>query len=214
VAEVKFCGLTRAGDAESAAGLGAAYAGVIFAGGPRALDVPRARVVLGGLEGTATRTVGVFGTQPVAKIAWIADELALDVVQLHSGATPDRILELRKWHEGEIWAVVGVDRGTAGDLDVLVGVADGIVLDTSVDGRSGGTGKAFDWAAMAHATASLPAESRLVVAGGLRPGNVSEAIAVLRPDVVDVSSGVESSPGIKDPELMRAFVEMARSREE
>lgn len=194
--------------------LGAAFAGVIFAGGPRALDVPRARVVLGAVDGTPTRRVGVFGTQPVATIAWMADELGLDVVQLHSGATLDRVLELRKWHDGEVWAVVGVDRGGVGDLGAFAGVADGIVLDTEVGGRSGGTGKVFDWSSAAHAAAALPGELRLVVAGGLRPGNVGEAIAVLGPDVVDVSSGVESSPGIKDPELMRAFVEMARPREE
>lgn len=214
MADVKFCGLTRAHDVAAAVELGAAYAGVILAGGPRALDIARARVVLGPVEGTATRRVGVFGAQAPATVAWMADELGLDVVQLHSGATPDRILELRKWHDGEIWAVIGVEDGTVGDLDAFVGLAEAVVLDTSVGGRSGGTGKVFDWGAAAHSTSAMPAGLRLVVAGGLRPGNVSEAIAVLRPAVVDVSSGVESAPGIKDPELMRAFAEMARSREE
>jgi phosphoribosylanthranilate isomerase len=211
---VKFCGLTRREDAAMAATLGAEYAGVIFAGGPRRLDPVRARAVFDGLEGRATRRVGVFGSQAVEEIAAIADEVALDVVQLHSGATVDRLLELHERFDGEVWAVVGVGTAGVGDVSPILPHAAAIVLDTSVGGRSGGTGRSFDWGAAAEELRPSRGRMRLVLAGGLTPGNVVGAIAVLSPEVVDVSSGVEASPGIKDPALMRAFAAAARSREE
>jgi phosphoribosylanthranilate isomerase len=214
VAEVKFCGLTRTEDARIAAELGAAYAGVIFAGGPRLLDPARARSVFAGLAGTRTRRAGVFGSQSVDEVARIADEVALDVVQLHSGATVDRLLELHQRFGGEIWAVVAVGSEGVGDLSSLLPHADAIVLDTSVGGRSGGTGQSFDWRAAAAELRPTRQRMRLVVAGGLTPASVAGAITVLAPDVVDVSSGVEVSPGIKDPALMRAFAAAARPREE
>ncbi len=217
MAEIKFCGLTRVEDARLAASLGAAYAGVVLAGGPRQLDVTRAGTVLAGVSGGSTRRAGVFGARPVDEIARAADALALDVIQLHSGATRDRILELQQRFGGEVWAVVGVGPGGAvpvGELADAAAHAAGVVLDTSVGGRSGGTGVAFDWQAAVQALAAVRGRARLIVAGGLRASNVAEAIAVLSPDVVDVSSGVESSPGIKDPGLMRAFAGAARPREE
>lgn len=214
MAEVKFCGLTRTEDARVAADVEAEYAGVIFAGGPRLLDPGRARRVFDGLAGSRTRRAGVFGSQTVDEVARIADEVALDVVQLHSGATVDRLLELHQRFRGEIWAVVAVGTEGVGDLSSLLPQADAVVLDTSVGGRSGGTGRSFDWRATAEELRPARAGMRLVLAGGLTPANVAGAIAVLAPDVVDVSSGVEVSPGIKDPALMRAFAAAARPREE
>jgi phosphoribosylanthranilate isomerase len=214
VTEVKFCGLTRIADARVAAELDAAYAGVIFAGGPRSLEPNRARAVFDGLAGSRTRRAGVFGTQAVDEVVRIADEVALDVVQLHSGATVDRLLELHQRFGGEVWAVVAVGTEGVGDLSPLLPHADAVVLDASVGGRSGGTGRSFDWRATAEELRATRARLRLVVAGGLTPANVAGAIAVLAPDVVDVSSGVEVSPGIKDPALMRAFAAAVRPREE
>lgn len=212
--EVKFCGLTRPEDARTAAGLGAEYAGVIFAGGPRLLDPARARTVLAGLSGSATRRVGVFGDQALSEILRTADAVALDVVQLHSGATLHRLLELQERFAGQVWAVLAVGSEWVDDPLAVAEYADAIVLDSSVSGRSGGTGRTFDWSAAAVSVRSWRGSTRLVLAGGLRPGNVADAIGVLAPDVVDVSSGVEVAPGIKDPELMRAFAAAARSREE
>lgn len=214
MAEVKFCGLTRSEDARIVAELGAAYAGVIFAGGPRLLDPARARSVFEGLAGSRTRRAGVFGAQTVDEVVRTADEVALDVVQLHSGATVDRLLELHQRFRGEVWAVVPVGTAGVGDLSSLLPHADAVVLDTSVGGRSGGSGRSFDWRATAEELRPNRRGMRLVVAGGLTPANVAGAIAVLAPDVVDVSSGVEVSPGIKDPALMRAFAAAARPREE
>jgi phosphoribosylanthranilate isomerase len=215
VVEIKFCGLTRAADAAVAAECGAAYAGVVFAHGPRLLDVPRARAVFAVLEGTPVRRVGVFGRQTVREIAGIASDASLHVVQLHDGATPDALLMLRESFAGDVWAVLGVagsDLPAGGES--LAEQVDAVVLDTMVGGRTGGTGAAFDWTGVAPAVATLRARTRLVLAGGLRPANVARAVRALSPDVVDVSSGVESAPGIKDPEQMRAFAAAARSPED
>ena len=215
VVEIKYCGLTRAQDAAEAVACGATYAGVIFARGPRLLDETRALEVFAPLAGTAVRRVGVFGGQAPAEIARVADATALHVIQLHDGATLDALLMLRSGFGGELWtslAVSGADVPIHDDL--IAERIDAVVLDTAVAGRSGGTGIAFDWAAAAPAVARLRARTRVVLAGGLRPSNVRRALDVLSVDVVDVSSGVELTPGIKDPELMRAFAHAARSREE
>lgn len=213
--ELKFCGLTRAADAATAAECGADYAGVIFAHGPRLVDVARAKEVFAPLRGGGVRRVGVFGRQEPAEIARIADAAALHVVQLHDGAGRDALLMLRERFDGAIWLVLGVEGALVPALDDAAARAvDAVVLDTSAGGRSGGTGVAFDWTGARAGVRRVQERARVVLAGGLRPSTVAEAVRVLSPDVVDVSSGVESSPGIKDPELMRAFATAARPREE
>ena len=215
--EIKFCGLTRPEDAARAVALGASYAGVIFAGGPRTLSSTRAREVFAPLAGATVRRVGVFGADPPDEILRIAHENALDVLQLAGDSNGENGLTLRRHFDGAIWPVVRVFPasseipGTADDL-FAVG-ADAVVLDAQVGARLGGTGVALDWSAIAPAVASLREKGRVVLAGGLRADNVARAVALLRPDVVDVSSGVESAPGIKDPELMRAFVAAVRAHE-
>lgn len=197
-----------------AAELGAAFAGAIFAGGPRHLDATRARAMFAGLEGSAVRRVGVFAADPVATILGLADVTALHVLQLHDGATMDRVLSLRSGFAGAIWAVVRVHGSELDRVDqALLASVDAVVLDTAVGGRSGGTGLAFDWSAVAPAVRVLAERRPVVLAGGLRPANVAEAVRRLAPAVVDVSSGVEVSPGIKDHGLMRAFAVAARPRE-
>ena len=222
VPEVKFCGLTRAHDAAVAASLHANYAGVVFAGGPRLVDARVAREVFGALDGTPVQRVGVFAGQTPDEILRLADETALHVIQLHGGATLDVVLTLRERFGGTLWAAVGIDgAATSAALSELVelgGRVDAVVLDTAVRGRSGGTGLTFDWETLAPGLRRVRRGVRIVVAGGLRPSNVVRAVLLLAPDVVDVSSGVETAPGIKDPGLMRAFAAAvaagARSREE
>lgn len=211
-AEVKFCGLTRAADAAAASRFGASYVGVIFAGGPRVVTSAAAQGVLAaGAAGngrSAARRVGVFGHQRVEDVARVAGELELDVVQLHGDPVPSHVSSLRKIFGGEIWAVLRV-AGTYLPVSSgeLASVADAVVIDAHVAGSLGGTGRALDWRGLSDSIAPLRAECRLVVAGGLSPENVGSAIAALGPDVVDVSSGVESAPGIKDHGRMRAFAE-------
>jgi phosphoribosylanthranilate isomerase len=202
--EIKFCGMTRPEDAVEAASLGAAYIGVIFAGGPRAVSAERAREILSGVP-DAVRRVGVFANQDASEIRRVVETAGLDVVQLH-GATDDaRIVEIRSAVRAEIWSVVRVSGRLPADARALIDAADGLLLDAYAPNALGGTGISFAWEAVAADLQSIRGQRPIILAGGLRPENVAEAIAVLAPDIVDVSSGVESSPGIKDHERMRAF---------
>ena len=202
--EVKFCGLTRPEDAAQAAALGAAYAGVIFAGGPRRLDPVRAGVVLAAAG--AARRVGVFGATDADDIARVAALAGLDVVQLHGDPDVAAVAAVRRRFAGTVWAVARCEGARLPDgVDELFAAADAVVLDARVPGLLGGTGVAVPWAEIAAAVAAARGGGRLVLAGGLTPENVAEAVHALAPDIVDVSSGVESAPGIKDHERMRAF---------
>jgi len=210
VVDIKFCGLTRASDADYAASLGAAYVGVIFAGSPRRVTAAGAATVVAPARGRA-RTVGVFGAASAAEVASIASDVGLDVVQLHGDPTPDLVERVRPVFAGEVWAVVRVAGDTLPDGGLaLLSVADAVVLDAKIDGRLGGTGTSFDWDGVARSLDHHRGQSRVVLAGGLTPANVAQAIRVLAPDVVDVSSGVESAPGVKDHARMRAFSEAVR----
>ena len=206
--DIKFCGLTRSVDAEVAAELGAAYAGVIFAGGPRHRTVEQAAAVLAGLP-RAVRRVGVFGSQPPEEIASIVSSLGLDVVQLHDARDQSSLEKLRKRTSAEIWSVIRLSRGFLPENSkAIAATADGVVLDAYVPGVLGGTGVALPWEELAAQLAALR-PTRLILAGGLRPENVARAISLVAPDVVDVSSGVETEVGIKDRQKMRAFRDAA-----
>ncbi len=201
---VKFCGLRRAEDAAEAVRLGANYVGVIFAGGPRLVTVEEARTVLGPTRGAAVRRVGVFGAVSPAAVARVVAEVALDVVQLSADPDAEMVEAVRAASGAEIWAAVRCTTEFPQRALVLFEHADAVLLDAKVDGKLGGTGRTLPWENFARVR--TPGR-RLVLAGGLTPENVAEAITVLQPDVVDVSSGVETAPGIKDHERMRAFLE-------
>ena len=206
--EVKICGLTRAVDAELADAAGATYLGVIFAGGPRERSPQEARATL---SGRRARKVGVFAAQSASEIGDISSAVGLDVVQLHGASDPERIQELRAATGLEIWAVVRTPDGVLGDdAEALADAADALVVDALVNGRLGGTGVAVPWGALGESLDAMTSGHRIVLAGGLTPENVTEAISYVSPMVVDVSSGVESAPGIKDHARIRAFVAAVR----
>ena len=212
--DVKFCGLTRPHDAAFAASLGAAYVGVIFADSPRRVDPIAGRTVLDAAR-RVSRAVGVFGAEPAERIAATAQAARLDIVQLHGDPTPAIVVDVRRRVDGEVWAVVRIaGREVPAGLSALADVADAIVLDAKVTGQLGGTGTRFDWDAVSAVLARERSRARLVLAGGLDPANVARAVRVVAPDVVDVSSGVESAPGIKDHARMRAFSDAVRRFEE
>lgn len=209
--QLKFCGLTRREDAAEAARLNAEYTGVIFAGGPRERSIQQAAELFrDGAKGP--RRVGVFGHVDEHALGAAMHRVPLDVVQLHGDATPAGIEAARAAGAAEVWAVVRV-RGSElpESTERLFLQANAVVLDTKGASSLGGTGQVFDWEAIAGQLQSIERLARLVVAGGLTPENVAEAIQALAPDVVDVSSGVESAPGVKDHSLMRRFAEAARS---
>lgn len=192
-----------------AASLGAAFAGVIFAGGPRELTPARAHAVHSATEGAVQR-VGVFGADFRDRIPAVVAVDALDVVQLHGDPTPADIQAARGLFGGEVWAAIRVegDQIPVGAVDLFV-EADAVLLDARAPGRLGGSGVALPWGRIAEAVGRIRSDSRLVLAGGLTAENVAEAVAALMPDVVDVSSGVEWAPGIKDHARMMAFVRAA-----
>jgi phosphoribosylanthranilate isomerase len=203
-AEIKFCGLTRAEDAHMAALLGASYVGVIFAGGPREVTPDHATSILATIP-RSVRRVGVFANQSAVEIHRIVDSVGLDIVQLHGDGTEARMAELRRLTAAAIWPVVRVSRSLPAGLESLIDASDGLLLDAFSPKALGGTGVSFDWAAIAAELEAIRGELPIILAGGLRPENVGDAVAALSPDIVDVSSGVESSPGIKDHKRMRAF---------
>lgn len=211
--ETKFCGMTRAEDVALAVALGAAFVGVVFAPSPRRLSPESAREVLAPTVGTATRRVGVFGPATWPEIAAAARTAQLDVVQLHAMRDAEDIRQVRTVFDGEVWGVarIGPD-GLREEHRAMFDVGDGVVMDALSARGLGGTGESFDWAGVALAVAQWRGGPRVIIAGGLHAGNVAAAIDVLAPDVVDVSSGVERAPGIKDPDRMRAFAEAVRRR--
>lgn len=204
--EIKFCGLTRPADAALVGPHGGAYAGVVLASGPRRLDAARAAIVLDALS-PGIKRAAVFGSQTVDEIVDLSRRLRLDVAQLHGDPSPAAVRDVRGTLHSPtaVWAVVRVTNGddAARAIAALDGVADGILLDAAPAGSLGGSGSAFDWNAVP--ADARPRRSTFIVAGGLTPDNVAAAIRVFHPDVVDVSSGIERTRGIKDPERMRDF---------
>lgn len=207
----KVCGLTRRGDALAADAAGADYLGVVLAaGGRRSLAVDVAAAVLSDVR---ARRVGVFVNQPLPEIAAAAAAIGLDVVQLHGDEPPDEVAAVRDALGLETWkAVRPRDAAELREAVARYGdAADALLLDGWSATAYGGTGARLPWALLAEARAALPDALRLVVAGGLTPANVSEAVRLLRPYAVDVSSGVESEPGLKDHGRIAEFLSAARA---
>lgn len=207
--DVKICGLTRPEDAELADASGAAYLGVIFAGGPRQRPVAQARATLAGRR---ARKVGIFADQAPGQIAEIASEVGLDVIQLHNVGDAERVQAVRGATGLEIWAVLrSADGLLPEDAEDFADEADALVIDALVPGQLGGTGVAVPWIELGESLDAMERGHRIVLAGGLTPENVAEAIDYVSPMIVDVSSGVESSPGIKDHARVRAFIAAAHA---
>jgi phosphoribosylanthranilate isomerase len=211
VVEIKFCGMTREEDAREAAALGARYVGAIMTESPRQIAPAVAARVLGAAHG-GTQRVGVFGADDAETIARVAKEGGFEIVQLHGDPTTDDVDAVRKRWGGTVWAVVRVGPWMLSKQEAaLFDVADAVLLDARVEGKLGGSGAPIAWDELKPFRPAMSRRrARLVLAGGLTPKNVAFAIDELEPDVVDVSSGVESSPGVKDHVKMRAFRDAVR----
>jgi phosphoribosylanthranilate isomerase len=207
--EIKICGLTRSIDAEYADAAGAEYLGVIFAGGARERPPTHARDTLAGRR---ARKVGVFAEQEPAAIATIVEMVGLQVVQLHAGSDAERVNQVRAATGAEVWAVIrSVDGTLPPGTEALCDAADALLIDALAPGKLGGSGITLPWDRLGEALDELDHHPRIVLAGGLTAENVAEAIELVAPSVVDVSSGVEASPGVKDHARIRAFIAAARS---
>lgn len=203
---VKFCGITRLEDALEAARLGAWAVGVNhWEGGPRRCD-PAVAVEIGAQLKRKLEVVGVFVNATLGEITHAAEDEALSLIQLHGDEGTQFCREVaRRTGCGVIKALRIRSRA-----DVQAARAfrvDYHLLDAHREGKPGGTGESFDWELLGTRRSSVP----LILAGGLRPDNVADAIAATRPFAVDVASGVEAEPGIKDHALMAAFAERANA---
>ena len=195
---VKVCGITRLADAELAAELGASAIGMIFwPGSPRYIDPDSARAIVRSVGPNVT-TVGVFVDELVERVNEIADRVGLGAVQLHGAESPGYCRKIRSKVIKAIGLSNGVDPEWAAFDDEVV-----ILLDAHDPERHGGTGRTIDWSAARRITAAR----RSILSGGLNSANVRRAIGATSPYGVDVSSGVEASPGIKDATKMKDFFE-------
>lgn len=199
----KICGITRVEDALIAAEAGADAIGLVFYGkSPRAVSVQQARAIVAALPPFVT-TVGLFVNASRCELNEILDAVPLDALQFHGDEQPADCEGFhRRWYKAL--------RVKAGD-DIRAQAAryagaSAILLDTFVAGVPGGTGEVFDWSLI---PADLP--KPLILAGGLTPGNVGQAIAEVRPFAVDVSGGVELGKGIKDAASVHEFVRQVRT---
>jgi phosphoribosylanthranilate isomerase len=207
---VKICGITSPGDAVLAVESGADALGFVFwPMSPRRIDPERAAEIARGLPEPVLR-VGVFVDAPREDMERIADGVGLDVLQLHGDEPPEALAGLPR----PVLKAVRVGPGFAAEEAArYCERAAGLVVDTRLPGETqmpGGTGVPFDWSLVKGLTDRVPF---LMLAGGLTPANVAAAVRAVRPQAVDVSSGVEGLPGRKDPAKVRAFLDAARAVE-
>lgn len=197
--KIKLCGLSRPQDIEAANALKSDYTGFVFAKKSRRYVSPEQARTLREALGPGIRAVGVFVREEPEAVATLLNDGVIDIAQLHGGEDEAYIRGLRALTGKPLIQAFRID--SAADLDrARASSADGILLDNG----PGGTGAAFDW------TLLRGFDRPYFLAGGLEPGNVTEAVRALRPFAVDVSSGIETD-GLKDFNKMRAFVEAVRA---
>lgn len=208
---VKICGLTRLEDATAAHEAGADLIGAILSGGyARSIPAPRAATFV---QATGLPLVAVTVDAPFAELVATAEAARASILQLHGAESAQHLARLRDAGDWELWKAVRVRDGAEIEqaLDEFADVADGLLLDGWHPDQAGGAGVGFSWPLLEAVRERVPASLTLVTAGGLRPETVAEAVRRMRPDVVDVSSGVESSTGIKSPQKLRDFILHAKS---
>jgi phosphoribosylanthranilate isomerase len=207
---VKICGITEVIYAQAAIEAGADLIGVILAPSPRQVTYEKAQEIAAAVKKHGIPVVGVFVNMPAATVNTVASSCGLDWVQL-SG---DESWEYCRQIEKPVIKAIHIS-GKWGEKELLAHLEEGErrldsrpihLLDTLVENKYGGTGRAFAWEVAKRAAAKFP----IMIAGGLNPGNVGQVVASLRPWGVDVSSGVESQ-GVKDVEKIKAFIQAVRS---
>ncbi|UQA55205.1 phosphoribosylanthranilate isomerase [Polyangium aurulentum] len=198
---VKICGITRVIDAVLAADAGADMIGLNFVeGSPRRVDLRAAREIAERVRGQV-ELVGVVADEDEARLVELQRDVGLDWLQLHGDEPPERVRRLLPR------AFKAVRVGSAEDASLAMAYPGEILLvDARVEGQLGGTGVRVDPALVQP----LAATRRVMLAGGLKPGNVADAVRAVGPWGVDTASGVESAPGIKDPDRVAAFIAAAR----
>lgn len=205
--KVKICGITNLEDARFASGAMVDYLGFIFTeSSPRYIDPEKAGAIVNWVEGP--EKIGVFMNQPLDDVNVLAKFSGIDLVQLHGNET----IEYCQLIEKPIIKVIHVgESSTKEEIETQVAlyseVADYLLFDTKANGKFGGTGKTFDWSLLNEIADDIP----FFLAGGLNPENVSQAIETVQPFAVDLNSGVEEEPGLKDFEKIEQLMENLKS---
>jgi phosphoribosylanthranilate isomerase len=218
---IKICANTSLDDAQMAADLGADAVGFVFAPSKRQVTAAQVARITPHLP-TQVERVGVFPTLDAEEIARAAEEAGLTAVQLHGGVSLDLVRQLHTIFAGRLkiiqtihWQIDSNGASAAAVAEHLrqiaaQGLTEHVLIDSKIGQAGGGTGVAFDWTAAQAVLADASRGLNLIVAGGLRPETVSEAISRLNPWGLDVASGVEAEPGRKSPEKLAAFISNAR----
>lgn len=201
--QVKICGITRPEDGAAAASLGADAIGLVFwEGSRRAVDVDGARRICDALPPFIAVTALMVNPSP-DEVELVLNSLPINVLQFHGDEAPAFCEQWRLPYIRALRAQAGVDLTAEA---AKYPHARGFLLDAVHQGQFGGTGQTFDWALVPQSF-----NRHVILAGGLNPANVGEGVRQIRPVAVDVSSGVESSPGIKDHDKMQRFIEIAKA---
>lgn len=198
--KIKICGITNQDDASAAVDLGVDALGFIFAKSPRRIDPEEARVIIASLPPFIS-TMGVFVNEDPSKVREIVEFCNLDLIQFHGEESPDICSEFMP---RSIKAFHLKDESSLEQIEPYCGKVRALLFDTYSKEKRGGTGKTFDWGlALKGKAFGVP----VILSGGLSPANIKEAVSAVRPYAVDVNSGVEISPGKKDPALMKQLME-------
>jgi phosphoribosylanthranilate isomerase len=202
--KVKFCGITRLEDAEHAAHLGAWAIGLQhWEGSPRRCDAPTAIAIAAAVR-RRLHVVGVFVNPSLDEVSRAAEDESLAIVQLHGDEGPEFAREVARRTGCKVIKAVRV-RSAAEVRAAEAFRTNYHLFDAHRPGVPGGTGESFDWELLAGRRSEIP----MLLAGGLTPENVADAIGAVDPFAVDVASGVESQPGVKDHARMRSFIDAA-----
>ena len=202
ITRIKICGVTRPDDARAAAAAGADAVGLVFhAGSDRAVDIETAAAIVEALPPFVS-AVGLFLDPDSERVRTVLERVAIDLLQFHGSEPAEFCAAFGRPYVKA--AAMASDQDPAA-MAAAHPRARAILVDGHVAGQAGGTGRAFGWE-------RLPRERgyRLILAGGLNADNVAEAVQRVRPDAVDVSSGVEKARGVKDPARVQRFIEEVR----
>jgi len=199
---VKVCGITRLPDAQLAVSLGASAIGFIFyPPSPRFIPYENAATIARAL-GDDIAKVGVFVDEEIETVNWVAEMVGLDFVQLHGEESPMYCRGIERPVINAIRIKAGFDPASLGKYDVHA-----LLLDAYVEDLQGGTGQTFDWKRFSSKDFGVP----VILAGGLNAENVLNAIESIHPTALDISSGVEQAPGVKDTEKLEQFFQRVQS---
>lgn len=211
---VKICGMTNLEDALVAVEAGADAVGFVFyEKSPRCVSVEAAREIVDKLPERIEK-IGVFVNEQEDKLASVAESTGLTAIQMHGDNEDPRVADLLVKRKPQMKVLAAISMRQPNPVGWAMAwhpdSVQAFLLDSGTSAQHGGTGEVFDWAAARPALDGIKRLARVVAAGGLTPANVGTAIEILKPWGVDVASGVEASPGKKDPEKVRAFVRAVR----